>query len=70
MIFRPDKTKSIDCYVDAFFSGEWNTTWSDEPSLTMSQTGYIIQQAILNLIHADYRAQDTGKRMSDYDSSP
>ena len=41
IIFRPDKTKSIDCYVDASFAGEWNTAWHDEPSSVMSRTGYI-----------------------------
>ena len=42
IIFRPDKTRSIDTYVDALFAGEWNTTWSDEPSSVMSRTGYIM----------------------------
>ena len=42
IFFRPDKTKSIDTYVDASFAGEWNTEWSDEPSSVMSRTGYVI----------------------------
>ena len=42
MIYKPDKTKSIDTFVDASFAGEWNTAWSDEPSSVMSRTGYII----------------------------
>ena len=45
IIFRPDKSKSVDCYVDASFAGEWNTAWSDEPSSVMSRTGYIILYA-------------------------
>ena len=45
ILFRPDKTKSIDTYVDASFAGEWNTTWSDEPSSVMSRTGYVILYA-------------------------
>ena len=45
ILFRPDKAKSIDTYVDASFAGEWNTTWSDEPSSVMSRTGYVILYA-------------------------
>ena len=25
IIFRPDKTRSVDDYLDVFFDGEWNT---------------------------------------------
>ena len=42
IVFRPDKSKSIDTFVDASFAGEWNTEWSDEPSSVMSRTGYVI----------------------------
>ena len=42
ILFRPDKNRSIDTYVDASFAGEWNTSWSDEPSSVMSRTGYVI----------------------------
>jgi hypothetical protein len=42
ILFRPDNTKSIDTYVDASFAGDWNTSWSDEPSSVMSRTGYVI----------------------------
>ena len=45
ILFKPDKTKSIDTYVDASFAGEWNTSWSDEPSSVMSRTGYVILYA-------------------------
>ena len=43
IVFKPDRNKSIDTYVDASFAGEWNTAWSDEPSSVISRTGYIIQ---------------------------
>ena len=45
ILFKPDNTKSIDTYVDASFAGEWNTSWSDEPSSVMSRTGYVILYA-------------------------
>ena len=45
LIYHPDKSKSIDTYVDASFAGEWNTTWSEEPASVMSRTGYIILYA-------------------------
>ena len=42
ILFQPNKTKSIETYVDVSFAGEWNTSWSDEPSSVMSRTGYVI----------------------------
>ena len=43
--YKPDKSKSIDAFVDASFAGEWNKAWSDEPSSVMSRTGYMILYA-------------------------
>ena len=40
--YRPGITKSIVVNVDASFTGEWNTAWSEEPSSVISRTGYII----------------------------
>ena len=45
IIYRPDKKKSIDTYVDAPFAGDWNTSWSNEPSSVMSRTGYVVMYA-------------------------
>ena len=42
IIYTPDKTRSMDVYVDASFAGDWNQTWSDEPTSVMSRTGYVI----------------------------
>ena len=42
---KPDKNKGLEVYVDASFSGEWNESWSDEPSSVMSRTGYVIKYA-------------------------
>ena len=45
IIFKPDKSKSIDDFVDASFAGEWNSEWCDEASSVMSRTGYVINYA-------------------------
>ena len=45
LIYRPDKIKSIDTYVDVSFVGDWNMSWSVKPSLVISRTGYIILYA-------------------------
>jgi hypothetical protein len=43
LIFRPDTTKSIDCYVDADFSGNWDKVEAPNDSDTArSRTGFII----------------------------
>ena len=43
--YKPDKSKSLENYVDASFAGEWNKSWSTEPSSVMSRTGYVILYA-------------------------
>ena len=40
---RPDMTRGLEVYVDASFAGDWNNSWSEEPSSVMSRTGYIIK---------------------------
>lgn len=45
LIYHPDRTNSIDTYVDASFAGDWNTSWSDESSSAMPRTGYILLYA-------------------------
>ena len=42
IMFRLDRTKSIDAYVDASFAGEWNKERSDELTSVMSRTGYVV----------------------------
>ena len=42
IIFNFDSTKSVECYVDASFAGDWNQIWSEEPSSVFSRTGYVI----------------------------
>ena len=45
MIFKPDKTKGVECYVDADFAGNWNSEDSQDPTSVYSRTGYVIKYA-------------------------
>ena len=45
IIFRPDKSKGIECYVDADFAGNWNSEDSQDPVSVYSRTGYVIKYA-------------------------
>ena len=42
LIFKIDPTKCVVCFVDASFAGDWNQSWSEEPSSVFSRTGYVI----------------------------
>ena len=42
IVFRPDVSKGIECYVDADFSGNWNAADSEDPENVLSRTGFII----------------------------
>jgi hypothetical protein len=42
IVFTPDASKGIECYVDADFSGNWNAVESEDPENILSRTGYII----------------------------
>ena len=45
LLFKIDKSKSIDIYVDASFAGDWDRSWSEEPSSVFSRTGFVIYYA-------------------------
>ena len=45
LIYKPDKDKGIECYVDAEFSGCWNSEDPSNPANIMSRTGYAIMYA-------------------------
>ena len=45
IIFKPDKTKGIECFVDADFAGSWNQSDSIDASSVLSRTGYVIMYA-------------------------
>jgi len=40
--FKPDKTKGIQCYVDADFAGCWNKEDPNNPQNVLSRTGFIV----------------------------
>ena len=44
-IFRPDKVKGLECYVDADFSGGWDKTNASNPEAVISRTEYVIKYA-------------------------
>ena len=45
LLFKVDKSKSIIVYVDASFAGEWNKSWSNDPTSVYSRTGFIVTYA-------------------------
>ncbi len=42
IIYEPDKSMGIECYVDADFAGGWNITTSADADNVMSCTGFVI----------------------------
>ena len=42
MLFKIDRNKSIEVFVDASFAGDWNRSWSNDPTSVFSRTGYVI----------------------------
>ena len=42
LLFKIDITDSIHVYVDAPFAGDWNESWSSEPSSVLSKRGFFI----------------------------
>jgi hypothetical protein len=49
---RPSTNKTLDCYVDADFAGNWTSVTSHDPSSVKSRTGYIIMFANCPLLWA------------------
>ena len=43
MVFKPDASKGIEVFVDAYFAGERNRDVSNEPSSVLSRTGFVIK---------------------------
>jgi hypothetical protein len=52
LIMRPDKTRGLECHVDADFAGGWSKQYTDDASTCYSRTGYIIWYAGCPLIWA------------------
>ena len=42
IIFKPDLSKGLECYVDADFAGGWKDGDHDAPESVLSRTGYVI----------------------------
>ena len=45
IIFKPDLSKGLECYVDADFAGGWKDGDHDAPESVLSRTGYVIMYA-------------------------
>ena len=45
IIFRPDLSRGLECFVDADFAGGWKDCGHDCPESVLSRTGYIITYA-------------------------
>jgi hypothetical protein len=46
IVYEPDKSMGIECYVDADFAGGWNITTSANADNVISHTGFVITYAI------------------------
>ena len=45
IMFRPDLSKGLECFVDAEFAGGWKDGDHDFPESVLSRTGYVIMFA-------------------------
>jgi hypothetical protein len=45
IVYEPDKSMGIECYIDADFAGGWNITTSADADNIMSRTGFVITYA-------------------------
>ena len=45
MIYRPNITQVLECYVDADFSGGWKDDNHESPESVLSRTGFFIMYA-------------------------
>ena len=45
MMYRPDITRGLECYVDADFAGGWKYGNHDSPESVLSQTGFVVMYA-------------------------
>lgn len=42
IVYNPDPTKGLECFVDADFSGNWDTSDKLNPENVLSRTGYVV----------------------------
>ena len=45
IVYNPNKSKGLECYIDADFSRGWTQADSDNAKNVMSRTGYVIAYA-------------------------
>lgn len=45
IVYKPDLSKGLECYVDADFAGGWSSADADDADNVMSRTGFIIMYA-------------------------
>ncbi len=45
IVYEPNKSMGIECYVDAEFAGGWNITTSADADNVMSHAGFVITYA-------------------------
>ena len=45
MIYRPDITQGLECYVDDDFAGRWKDGNHESPESVWSRTGFVIMYA-------------------------
>ena len=45
IVFRPDLSRGLECFVDADFAGGWKDSEKDTPESVLSRTGFVIMFA-------------------------
>jgi hypothetical protein len=45
IIYKPDMSKGLECYVDADFAGNWQKADAESADAVMSRTGYVLMYA-------------------------
>ena len=43
--YKPDMTRVLECYVDAYFAGGWSSGDHTNPECVLSRTGFVIMYA-------------------------
>jgi hypothetical protein len=52
LVLHPDKSRGLECYVDADWAGSWQDRSSNDPLSSHSRTGYVIKYAGCPIIWA------------------
>jgi hypothetical protein len=57
LILKPDKSRGLECYVDADWAGSWLDRSSNDPLSSHSRTGFVILYAACPIIWASKMQQ-------------